>query len=609
MAVGTLVVFALAVAGCNTAVDKGNIFNEITGKHPAGWVDSHPTSAKPDGAACKECHGDDLKGGISGVSCFSASVDGFSCHASGPAFHPDSWVDEKAKGTSAFHGTSYQQSLLDCAQCHDLNVKCQECHFGETGSKVPSGSSWTHGVISGHSQFSSNSSESSVCIKCHEVSSSLGNGPTCHNCHVEHQTGWDDPAVHGAAAKSSPGVDTGFAYCQTCHGDDFGGGSSGVPCSYCHIVEAPHPAKPWRGSTPSHTNTDPQNAAVCAWCHLGGGQVVVNPPSPPPAGSSPGCFNDTLCHGSDVGHPAGWASGDQHGPVAKGDLTYCQSCHGEQGGPGDNPRFNVPVGNLANGCEDCHQPKTAHPINQANDGWANHRTAGNMNTACALCHGATLTEGGSGPACTTCHVQGSPTVLTDCTSCHSTPPSGTTFPNDAGSHQVHDVLAGVTGNCDVCHNSAGTGTSFHYDMTPDVFVNPTYYAKSGSASYDSGTGTCSNVSCHGGQTTPQWGVGAIDVNADCMKCHIVETAPGTQYNSATSGKHDKHVNKEGFPCTQCHDPNKLDPGHFAHLETPDLEGPVSDTFRTELNYTPGNPPSCDPASGGLTGCHGQKDWK
>ena len=47
----------------------------------------------------------------------------------------------------------------------------------------------------------------------------------------------------------------------------------------------------------AHGASDTGNAEACAHCHLGGGSVVITPPSPVPAEITPGCFNNTLCHG------------------------------------------------------------------------------------------------------------------------------------------------------------------------------------------------------------------------------------------------------------------------------------------------------------------------
>lgn len=158
--------------------------------HPADWVRTHKNSARPDGASCKPCHGSDLAGGTSGVSCFSASWNGISCHAGGPAFHPLSWLDCTYRGTKNpdntynWHGTAYGYNSPPCAQCHDTNVKCVLCHFDIAGRKAPVGSTWSHG-LSGHNdaRIADNAAVSQVCVNCHETHNRFGQQPICHNCH------------------------------------------------------------------------------------------------------------------------------------------------------------------------------------------------------------------------------------------------------------------------------------------------------------------------------------------------------------------------------------------------------------------------------------------
>jgi hypothetical protein len=145
------------------------------------------------------------------------------------------------------------------------------------------------------------------------------------------------------------------------------------------------------------------------------------------------CFSESFegmaCHsGGPPGHPLPYTDPAIHGPDAKADLTYCQGCHANpsDGGPGSHPRFNVAIGNLLAGCETpgCHEAKTAHPVPWSSGPIAiTHPSAGNLANACVLCHGANL-EGDpdGGPACSQCHVNGSPLTAHNCTSCHEKPP-------------------------------------------------------------------------------------------------------------------------------------------------------------------------------------------
>jgi predicted CxxxxCH...CXXCH cytochrome family protein len=112
----------------------------------------------------------------------------------------------------------------------------------------------------------------------------------------------------------------------------------------------------------------------------------------------------------------------------------------------------------------------------------------------------------------------------------------------------------------------------------DVVVSG-YNASSGTAYYDSGIDTCSKVSCHGGKNTRKWFSESIDVDTECDACHSLEG----EYNSYVSGKHKKHVQDKGHPCTECHDVVKLQPVHFNDLGTPQMNQ-AEQTILDELHY-------------------------
>lgn len=512
------------------------------------------------------------------------------------------------------------------------------------------------------------------CKKCHEMSvlrvgSSI---PSCMTaaCHHGAVPGWSVPGLHGLAAKSAATASGGgLLSCQLCHGRDFAGGPSGNACSVCHGVPAPHPAKPWHSSGGStHSTTDPSNAAVCAQCHFPGSPV--NPPNhpanPAPAGTSPSCFNNTLCHGNNAApHLLGeiWrnpTSSSFHGLEAKKDLLYCQSCHGTPG----TTKFDG--GATSTKCSSCHTTAHAHskpwyqePVVTFPGYVASHRNALNRDTACSICHDYTKgrtapdltapscfssSQNGVGchangpgqanhsvpflssahtnvnlaafnsdcqschaitgtspvasaPSCTICHQAGSPLTLSNCASCHAKPPSGSAFPNVAGVHAKHDALAGITGACSNCHDSFDSGTQAHYDhanarpgfdalRVPPAPVKTlaTFNAKAGAAVFTPTSQTCSNVSCHGGQTTPSWQNGSINVNTDagCRQCHTLGTALGVpENNSPYSGLHALHLGSQvNALCTDCHSMNNGTAGasnHFMFLNTPQMEGPAKDT--------------------------------
>lgn len=218
--------------------------------------------------------------------------------------------------------------------------------------------------------------------------------------------------------------------------------------------------------------------------------------------------------------------------------------------------------------------------------------------SCAECHGSDLSGGIATVSCSQCHLKGSPNTFTECTSCHGKPPTGTVAPDRSGAHAVHNALPNVATVCNTCHNAAGAGTLNHDNDVVDLNLQTLYSAKSGLAVLNE-DGTCSKVSCHGGQTTPVWSSGTtIDVNTQCTSCHSYGTS---EYNSFVSGKHDKHVNERRLPCEVCHSASELALTHFTMLNTPEMEGPASATISGSriTNYTNG---FCTPT------CHAPRNW-
>jgi hypothetical protein len=304
---GIAILVALALSGCSTTAENSGLsLVDASGNHSAGFVSTHPSFAAPSGAACQPCHGGDLRGGISKVSCFSASLNGVACHAGGPAFHPESWLDCTSVRTSreVWHATAYQDNLLvngnTCVQCHTPpaldNVPsgiCVRCHFTLSGARVPAGSSWAHGTLAGHSAFQDNAAAKAVCMACHEVHNRFGHPPDCHNCHepfpsfAGHAASWLDCTVRGTNDWHATAYANNFLV-------------NGYRCDECHIL-----------------------SAKCTLCHFDiGGRKV-------PLGSS-------------------WTHGDDGHDDFRSDIavsSVCIACHETHNRFGHPPE-----------CHNCHEP-------------------------------------------------------------------------------------------------------------------------------------------------------------------------------------------------------------------------------------------------------------
>ncbi len=148
------------------------------------------------------------------------------------------------------------------------------------------------------------------CRNCHGSTSdpALAGGiskVSCFTCHTEvpHPVNFAGYLQHGRQAaqlapSTVPTAMAGFAHCAKCHGADYQGGLTSVSCKACH-TKAPHPSRPWIGaaaSAPTHTATNISNAPECFKCHAAGANSTLKPLTTPPAGTAPGCYNDTMCH-------------------------------------------------------------------------------------------------------------------------------------------------------------------------------------------------------------------------------------------------------------------------------------------------------------------------
>jgi len=315
-------------------------------------------------------------------------------------------------------------------------------------------------------------------------------------------------ATHPAAALATAN----FADCATCHGADLTGNGTVVSCYSCHTFNTTppfvtHPAT-WTDTYSDHRIYAAANGFTsCANCH--GADLTGSL-------AAPSCFSSSVnglsCHADgpqQVAHPldGSYLNGAVHGPDAAADLTVCQACHAEAGGPGSNPRFNVGINSVSGtGCEGCHGANYAHPASWGADPSATfHNVAGNIANACSLCHGAAL-DGGVGVSCFTCHGASPADNPSGCLSCHGEPPNsaapvGNVSPNRQGQHfrDGHAIYINSTSSltCQRCHAGAGSGTAAHFDGTNPadvVFDHPD--ASDTISAVSDGTNTTCTGACH-----------------------------------------------------------------------------------------------------------------
>lgn len=173
----------LALAGCGDASREATFDPE--GGHPAGWSTTHRSAGTASLESCFACHGDNLDGGISKVSCTS-------CHlGSATSVHPAAWGSyayARHAGYVAANGTASCATSL----CHGATLdggaggapNCAvACHLGGADRKHPV--DWSS--ISSHAgyviQNGNASCRSSVCHGSDGKGVFLS-GPACDQCHA-----------------------------------------------------------------------------------------------------------------------------------------------------------------------------------------------------------------------------------------------------------------------------------------------------------------------------------------------------------------------------------------------------------------------------------------
>lgn len=178
---------AFALSGCGDENSKA-VFSPVGG-HPSNWSTGHKASVKADTESCFECHGENLDGGISKVSCTA-------CHLGSPGnVHPLQW-GSYAYARHSRYVNEYGTSSCANAACHGTDLtgvpnsgpSCSSCHIGGPLNQHPA--AW--GPVNGnynlklHGQYGdANGLTSCRNIVCHgaNLEGVFLSGPACSDCH------------------------------------------------------------------------------------------------------------------------------------------------------------------------------------------------------------------------------------------------------------------------------------------------------------------------------------------------------------------------------------------------------------------------------------------
>jgi predicted CxxxxCH...CXXCH cytochrome family protein len=266
----------------------------LPGIHVEGWASALNANfhgkalatANYDYTKCRACHGLDLRGGTSKISCADPA-----CHASVPGDHPVGWLSAI---NDDFHGKVLMQASYDfgkCSSCHgtDLDggatgISCNNdgCHTKADGG--PKACYTCHGDRDMKTTYPPLSSFH----VSHVTGTSISTALDCADCHHTTMNGYDDPNHLGGSNPNGAevllmGTLANVSTKGTVGTPGYDAGSKSCSNVYCH------------GNFTNGNNAtvvkDGQDQAKCGSCH--GDPATGNPLPKPPHMAQDACSN---CH-------------------------------------------------------------------------------------------------------------------------------------------------------------------------------------------------------------------------------------------------------------------------------------------------------------------------
>ncbi len=190
-----------------------------------------------------------------------------------------------------------------------------------------------------------------------------------------------------------------------------------------------------------------------------------------------------------------------------------------------------------------------------------------------------------------------------CHGCHGTNSTRDIRPEDSsyrnpssggvrGNHRTHVGEAATAASCAKCHPGSSGYTSSHRDglikIAANINLSPQHAVYKGSTSAFPQTavpspGSCTDVNCHFGRSTPQWGSAPLSAagdktsTGDCTLCHHAPPSNGKH-----EGKHRQYYGEGTVVCSKCHPDHHIEPRPFSHA-TSAGKRPLAVQFTTSPN--------------------------
>jgi len=601
---------------------------------PPGWVvapsgGQHATSAtltyisNGGTSSCAECHGADLSGGTSQVSCFGNPA---GCHH-GPVAN---WTTPAGHGATAKKAPG-SSGFASCQICHgadfrtprgDANRTCYSCH---SLSPHPNGP-WRSTAGSTHTN--SDPSNASVCANCHRNANP--GTPDCFNntlCHGATGPGTVIHPVPFPGATHTSADPASFATsCSACHAVTGVSPDSAAPlCTVCHQSAAALPfanctschARPPSGTVypdvaGRHATHDALASVtgVCGTCHNGldnGSLAHYNRANARPGKDALRVPPGDAAILATYNAKAGEASFDNAA------LTCANvSCHGAVTAPSWQTG-TIPV-NTDAGCRQCHKIGTAAQTPEYNSPFSGLH-AKHLSTTVG---GAIL--------CTDCHnmANGTAGALNHYSFLNTPqmegPASDTMAPNGSAANYV---AANQTCGNFTCHTIVHVNFSWAGGASHSVPFTGANHTSVTSSNFAANCGACHSETGPAAKLGPSCTechqAGSPLAAADCASCHGVPPSGATYPDVA--GKHAVHGALPGVGvCTPCH--NGLDTGTLEHYNRANaragkdtLRVPPGDVAFLGYNAKPPAPPASFNAASRTCSnviCHGGQatpDWQ
>jgi predicted CxxxxCH...CXXCH cytochrome family protein len=290
-----LVLALAALSGCGKANSSAPATIDAAGRHavPAGaasWVQQHwveyrrlngGSSEVSGTTSCSQCHGSDLRGGTSKVSCFAASfqLDGvnLSCHPNGDGRlgHPSSWAEPASgsfHGNANFNGTAVRGSAsleAECGLCHAISQDV--ARLGTAPSCLTKDPQWGIACHSGSPALNPQG-----CVSCHGAppagpgAAVAPNRQGRHAAHLNLGIGCSACHTGGGTGTQRHGIGNGNAYLNLSTGYQAQSGAFGYAGGKCSGVacHGGQQTPDWYGSVGMDVATQ------CTSCHAAASQAL-----------------------------------------------------------------------------------------------------------------------------------------------------------------------------------------------------------------------------------------------------------------------------------------------------------------------------------------------